>query len=50
MVAGFDRDFGTYAEQLVVPAADLAVVARPSGPGRGVDGAAEHACPNGNSP
>ena len=26
MVAGFDRDFGTYAEQLVVPAADLAVV------------------------
>src|SRR5215468_1004344 len=26
MVSGFDRDFGTYAEQLVVPAADLAVV------------------------
>jgi NADPH:quinone reductase-like Zn-dependent oxidoreductase len=26
LVAGFDRDFGTYAEQLVVPAADLAVV------------------------
>ncbi|WP_433286817.1 NADP-dependent oxidoreductase [Pseudonocardia sp. CA-142604] len=26
MVAGFDRDFGTYAEQLVVTAADLAVV------------------------
>ena len=26
MVAGFDRDFGTYAEQLVVPASDLAVV------------------------
>ncbi|QLY33845.1 zinc-binding dehydrogenase [Nocardia huaxiensis] len=26
MVLGFDRDFGTYAEQLVVPAADLAVV------------------------
>jgi NADPH:quinone reductase-like Zn-dependent oxidoreductase len=26
MVAGFDRDFGTYAEQLVVPAADVAVV------------------------
>jgi NADPH:quinone reductase-like Zn-dependent oxidoreductase len=26
MVDGFDRDFGTYAEQLVVPAADLAVV------------------------
>jgi NADPH:quinone reductase-like Zn-dependent oxidoreductase len=26
MVGGFDRDFGTYAEQLVVPAADLAVV------------------------
>ena len=25
-VGGFDRDFGTYAEQLVVPAADLAVV------------------------
>jgi NADPH:quinone reductase-like Zn-dependent oxidoreductase len=25
-VNGFDRDFGTYAEQLVVPAADLAVV------------------------
>jgi NADPH:quinone reductase-like Zn-dependent oxidoreductase len=23
---GFDRDFGTYAEQLIVPAADLAVV------------------------
>ncbi|MEQ4209093.1 NADP-dependent oxidoreductase [Actinopolymorpha sp. B9G3] len=26
LVAGFDRDFGTYAEQLVVSAADLAVV------------------------
>jgi NADPH:quinone reductase-like Zn-dependent oxidoreductase len=26
LVAGFDRDFGTYAEQLVVPTADLAVV------------------------
>ncbi len=26
LVAGFDRDFGTYAEQLVVPARDLAVV------------------------
>lgn len=26
MVDGFDRDFGTYAEQLVVAAADLAVV------------------------
>jgi len=26
MVSGFDRDFGTYAEQLVVPASDLAVV------------------------
>src|SRR6476660_5484411 len=26
MVDGFDRDFGTYAEQLVAPAADLAVV------------------------
>lgn len=26
MVPGFDRDFGTYAQQLVVPAADLAVV------------------------
>jgi NADPH:quinone reductase-like Zn-dependent oxidoreductase len=26
MVGGFDRDFGTYAEQIVVPAADLAVV------------------------
>jgi NADPH:quinone reductase-like Zn-dependent oxidoreductase len=26
LVAGFDRDFGTYAEQLVMPAADLAVV------------------------
>ncbi|WP_280418906.1 NADP-dependent oxidoreductase [Nocardia carnea] len=25
-VDGFDRDFGTYAEQLVVPAADIAVV------------------------
>jgi NADPH:quinone reductase-like Zn-dependent oxidoreductase len=25
-VGGFDRDFGTYAEQLVAPAADLAVV------------------------
>jgi NADPH:quinone reductase-like Zn-dependent oxidoreductase len=25
-VSGFDRDFGTYAEQLVVPAADLAAV------------------------
>lgn len=26
LVAGFDRDFGTYAERLVVPVADLAVV------------------------
>jgi NADPH:quinone reductase-like Zn-dependent oxidoreductase len=26
LVGGFDRDFGTYAEQLVVPNADLAVV------------------------
>ncbi|MFG1675106.1 NADP-dependent oxidoreductase [Micromonospora sp. NPDC049282] len=26
LVVGFDRDFGTYAEQLVVPAADLAAV------------------------
>jgi NADPH:quinone reductase-like Zn-dependent oxidoreductase len=26
LVSGFDRDFGTYAEQLVVPASDLAVV------------------------
>ena len=26
MVGGFDRDFGTYAEQLVVPAADVAIV------------------------
>ena len=26
LVDGVDRDFGTYAEQLVVPAADLAVV------------------------
>ena len=26
LVPGFDRDFGTYAEQVVVPAADLAVV------------------------
>jgi NADPH:quinone reductase-like Zn-dependent oxidoreductase len=26
LVDGFDREFGTYAEQLVVPAADLAVV------------------------
>jgi NADPH:quinone reductase-like Zn-dependent oxidoreductase len=26
LVDGFDRDFGTYAEQLVVPAADVAVV------------------------
>ncbi|MFG3437942.1 NADP-dependent oxidoreductase [Nonomuraea sp. NPDC047897] len=26
VVVGFDRDFGTYAEQLVVPAADLSVV------------------------
>ena len=26
LVVGFDRDFGTYAEQLVVPVADLAVV------------------------
>ena len=25
-MAGFDRDFGTYAEQLVVPAGHLAVV------------------------
>src|SRR3954462_10061113 len=26
LVVGFDRDFGTYAEQIVVPAADVAVV------------------------
>ncbi|MGW0177117.1 NADP-dependent oxidoreductase [Rhodococcus sp. NPDC003322] len=26
LVGGFDRDFGTYAEQLVVPATDVAVV------------------------
>jgi NADPH:quinone reductase-like Zn-dependent oxidoreductase len=26
LVGGFDRDFGTYAEQIVVPASDLAVV------------------------
>ena len=26
LVTGFDRDFGTYAEQIVVPAANLAVV------------------------
>src|SRR4051812_41094008 len=26
MVAGFDRDYGTYAEQIVVPAAGVAVV------------------------
>jgi D-arabinose 1-dehydrogenase-like Zn-dependent alcohol dehydrogenase len=26
LVAGFDRDFGTYAELIVVPAADVAVV------------------------
>lgn len=26
LVDGFDRDFGTYAEQLIVPAANLAVV------------------------
>jgi NADPH:quinone reductase-like Zn-dependent oxidoreductase len=26
LVAGFDRDYGTYAEQLIVPAAGLAVV------------------------
>ncbi len=26
LVAGFDRDFGTYAEQLVVPASDVALV------------------------
>jgi NADPH:quinone reductase-like Zn-dependent oxidoreductase len=26
LVGGFDRDFGTYAEQLVVPAADVAVL------------------------
>jgi NADPH:quinone reductase-like Zn-dependent oxidoreductase len=26
LVTGFDRDFGTYAEQLLVPAADVAVV------------------------
>jgi NADPH:quinone reductase-like Zn-dependent oxidoreductase len=26
VILGFDRDFGTYAEQLVVPAAELAVV------------------------
>ena len=31
LVAGFDRDFGTYAEQLLVPASDIAVV--PSGLG-----------------
>jgi NADPH:quinone reductase-like Zn-dependent oxidoreductase len=26
MIDGFDRDFGTYAEQLIVPATDLAIV------------------------
>lgn len=26
LVAGFDRDFGTYAEQLIVPASDIAAV------------------------
>jgi NADPH:quinone reductase-like Zn-dependent oxidoreductase len=26
VVIGFDRDFGTYAERLIVPASDLAVV------------------------
>jgi NADPH:quinone reductase-like Zn-dependent oxidoreductase len=26
LVGGFDRDFGSYAEQIVVPAADLAIV------------------------
>jgi NADPH:quinone reductase-like Zn-dependent oxidoreductase len=26
LVGGFDRDFGTYAEQIVAPAADLAIV------------------------
>jgi NADPH:quinone reductase-like Zn-dependent oxidoreductase len=26
LLGGFDRDFGTYAEQIVVPAADLAIV------------------------
>ena len=26
LVGGFDRDFGTYAEQLVVAAGDIAVV------------------------
>lgn len=26
LVGGFDRDFGTYAEQLIVPASDIAVV------------------------
>lgn len=26
LVAGFDRDFGTYAEQLVLPASELAIV------------------------
>lgn len=26
LVAGFDRDYGTYAEQIVVPAADVALV------------------------
>src|SRR5690606_3928702 len=26
LVAGFDRDYGTYAEQLIVSAADIAVV------------------------
>src|SRR3984885_15599270 len=36
LVSGFDRDFGTYAEQLVVPAGDLAVVPR----GRGLGGGA----------
>ncbi len=26
LVAGFDRDFGTYAEQLIIPASDIALV------------------------
>ena len=43
MVDGFDRDFGTYAEQLVVPAARRRRRARRAGPGRGVDGAAQRA-------
>ena len=43
MVDGFDRDFGTYAEQLVAPAAEPCSRARWTGPGRGVDGAAQRA-------